>query len=332
MEQQNDGAGLTVGADSDRERWLRWRKHGIGGTDAAAIIGEGYNGKGPLDVYIDKTSDAIDEPAPGSDEALVLERGRELEPNVAARYARETGRVLATIPPAVHRDFEFLRGSGDRGILNQFGTVEGVAELKTANAPTFQRMKLDGLPKRYWIQLQHYLEVYDVDFGSFGVLQPDSWKFLRFDVQRDRDFGALLVERLVAFWNGNVVPRIPPAPTVVPSGEKLPAVGGELVRSENLDARLALQFYALTDSLKVAKELAEEAATFEDDVKDRLKLWLESNGIDVVEGNGLRIYYKEQAGRATLDKLSLVAAHPNVRLSDFEKRGAPFRTLRTFTV
>lgn len=330
MEQRNDGAGLPVGADGDRERWLRWRKHGIGGTDAAAIIGEGYDGRGPLDVYIEKTSDAIDEPAPGSDLALILERGRELEPNVAARYERETGRRLAAVAPAVHRQFEFLRGSADR--IVESGPNDIVVELKTASAATFQRMKLDGLPKRYWIQLQHYLEVYDVDFGSFGVLQPDSWKFLRFDVQRDREFGALLVERLVAFWNGHVVPRIPPAPTAGAPVESLPAVGGELVRAENLDARLALQFYALSDSLKVAKGLAEEATAFEDDVKGRLKLWLESNGIDVVEGNGLRIYYKEQAGRATLDKKALVAAHPNVVLADFEKRGAPFRTLRTFTV
>ena len=330
MEQTNDGAGLPVGADTDRAAWLRWRKQGIGGTDAAAIIGEGYDGRGPLDVYIEKTSDAIDEPAPGSDLALILERGRELEPNVAARYERETGRRLTTIAPAVHRDFDFLRGSADRVVDDAQKNI--VVELKTAAAPTFQRMKLDGLPKRYWIQLQHYLEVYDVDFGSFGVLQPDSWKFLCFDVKRDRDFGALLVERLVAFWNGNVVPRIPPAPTAGRPMESLPDVGGELIRVDNLDARLALQFYALSDSFKVARGLAEEASAFEDDVKGRLKLWLESNGIDVVEGNGLRIYYKEQAGRATLDKKALQAAHPDVRLSDFEKRGAPFRTLRTFTI
>lgn len=330
MEQTNDGAGLPVGADTERERWLRWRKQGIGGTDAAAIIGEGYDGRGPLDVYIEKTSDAIDEPAPGSDLALILERGRELEPNVAARYERETGRRLVAVAPAVHRDFEFLLGSADRAV--EGGPDDIVVELKTAAAPAFQRMKLDGLPKRYWIQLQHYMEVYDVDFGSFGVLQPDSWKFLRFDVKRDREFGALLVERLVAFWNNHVVPRIPPAPTAGAPVENLPAVGGELVRVDNLDARLALQFYAISDSLKVAKSLAEEASTFEDEVKGRLKLWLESNGIDVVEGNGLRIYYKEQAGRATLDKKALVAAHPNVVLADFEKRGAPFRSLRTFTV
>lgn len=330
MTNQNDGAGLPVGADTDRERWLRWRKDGIGGTDAAMILGEGYKGKGPLDVYIEKTSDAIREPEPDSDEALILERGRVLEPAAAARYERETGRLLRPIDPATHRDFDFIRGSADRRVIDW--EREGIAELKTAAAPVFQRMKLDGLPKRYWIQLQHYLEVYDVDFGTFGVLQPDSWKFLRFDVQRDREFGALLVERLVAFWTGHVIPRIPPAPTAAAAFEKLPTVGGELVRADDLDARLALQFYSLSDSLKVAKELSEEAATFEDDVKGRLKLWLESNGIDVVEGNGLRIYYKEQAGRATLDKKALAVAHPEVRLEDFEKRGAPFRTLRTFTV
>ena len=291
MEQTNDGAGLPVGVDTERERWLRWRKQGIGGTDAAAIIGEGYDGRGPLDVYIEKTSDAIDEPAPGSDLALILERGRELEPHVAARFERETGRVLALIGPATHRDFDFVRGSPDRGSLDQFGTVDGIVELKTAAAPAFQRMKLDGLPKRYWIQLQHYLEIYGVERGSFAVLQPDSWKFLHFDVQRDREFGALLVARLVEFWTRNVVPRIPPAPTAGAAVESLPAVGGELVRAEDLDARLALQFYALSDSLKVAKSLAAEAAEFEDDIKGRLKLWMESNGIDVVEGNGLRIYY-----------------------------------------
>ena len=42
-----------------REEWLTLRKKGLGGSDAAAVCGMN-RWRGPLDVYLDKTSHSIE--------------------------------------------------------------------------------------------------------------------------------------------------------------------------------------------------------------------------------------------------------------------------------
>ena len=46
--------------DLSRKEWLALRKHGIGGSDAAAVCGMS-RWAGPLDVYLDKTSKDVTE-------------------------------------------------------------------------------------------------------------------------------------------------------------------------------------------------------------------------------------------------------------------------------
>lgn len=339
MEDRTTASDQAISADNDRERWLRWRKGGIGGSDAASVLGEGYakNGKkrGPLDVYVDKVSESIEEVV-SEEQALLFERGRELEPLVAARFERETGMKVRRQPVRVHRDHDFIRCSVDRQILAGETNPTGQLEIKTANAFVFRKMQLDGLPLHYWIQHQHNMEVYDYDFGWFCVLHPDSWKMLKFPVERDRDFCARLIEAEVDFWNGHVIPRIPPAPLAVASSgyaDKMPTVtAGELVRADDLDAALHLQFIDLSESYKLARDLRDEAVTFYDGVKESFESWMLKNAFDVVEGNGRRFFYKEQAGRKSLDKTALVADHPTVRIADYEKSGKPFRSFRAFEV
>lgn len=317
-----------ISADHDRAAWLRWRKGGIGGSDAAAIMGHGYKRRDgttqdALAVYADKVSDAIDDV-----DSLILRRGRELEPLAAARYVEETGRDVRRQPVRIHRDFDFIRCSIDRQILAGANNPTGLLEIKTANAFVFRKMKMDGIPIRNWIQVQHNLETWDYDFGAIAVLQPDSWEFIRFDIARDRDFCRRLVEAEGEFWS-RVQERRPPI-VAQEKADAPPAVGGELIRAESFDAVLAEQFANLSDSLKVARRIKAEADEFADDVADRFKLWLTSNAFDVVEGNGVRVYYKEQAGRASFDKKALAAAHPEINLAAFEKKGSPFRTFRVF--
>ena len=53
--------------------------------------------------------------------------------------------------------------------------------------------------------------------------------------------------------------------------------------------------------------------------------WMLENGIDVVEGFGARIYFKEQKGRPTFDKAGLKRDNPDLDLTPYESRGNPFR-------
>lgn len=323
MEERTNGNALPISADHDRDAWLRWRKGGIGGSDAAAIMGQDKH-RSNLDVYIDKTSILT------SDERdnLLMRRGRELEPLAAARYVEVTGRQVRRQPVKVHRDFPFIRCTLDRQILAGDNNPTGLLQIKTAGAHTFRKMKMDGIPLKYWIQVQHELEVWDYDFGAIAVLQPDSWEFIHFDIDRDREFCARMIEAECAFWS-LVESRTPP-PSLQPAAEKMPDIGGDLVRVETLNEALVYQFQQIVDAYRVAQRIRDEANDFYDDVSGRLKLWMTSNDIDVVEGFGLRVYYREQDGRKSFDRKAAEAAYPEVDFARFDKRGQPFRSLRPF--
>lgn len=68
------------------EEWLRYRKFGIGGSDAGAICGLNPY-RTAIQVYFDKTSDAVEDT---DNEAM--RQGRDLEDYVAQRFMEATGK------------------------------------------------------------------------------------------------------------------------------------------------------------------------------------------------------------------------------------------------
>lgn len=68
-----------------REEWLRYRKCGITGTDAGAILGLNPY-RSAFQVYHDKTSDTIE-----NIDNEAMRQGRDLEEYVAQRFTEATG-------------------------------------------------------------------------------------------------------------------------------------------------------------------------------------------------------------------------------------------------
>jgi len=308
--------------DTDRIGWLKWRKGGIGGSDAAAILGESKY-TSPLDVFIDKTTEHVSEVS-----SLACQRGTALEPIVAARYAEETGKVIRRQQSRIHPEYDFIRCSMDYQIFADEAQPTGMLECKTANSYIFNNMKLNGIHNAYWIQCQHNMMVCGYTWGAIAVLQPDSWEFLHFQIPRDDEFCATLLQRELDFWQ--MVKSGTPPEMAEPAPVRMPAVGGSLVQAEGLDHELATQFRDLTQALTVAVDIKAEADALHEQSKKVVQTWMLANRIDVIEGQGKRIYYKEQAGRKSLDKKALAADHPEIDLSKYEKSGAPFRSFRVF--
>ena len=63
-----------------KEKWLEMRRQGIGGSDAAAILGLSPY-KSPLLVYYEKVHGTVQE------DSLAMELGRELEPFLRRKFA-----------------------------------------------------------------------------------------------------------------------------------------------------------------------------------------------------------------------------------------------------
>ena len=68
-----------------KEDWLRYRKCGITGTDAGAILGLNPY-RSAFQVYHDKISDTIE-----NIDNEAMRQGRDLEDYVAQRFSKETG-------------------------------------------------------------------------------------------------------------------------------------------------------------------------------------------------------------------------------------------------
>jgi len=111
--------------DEGRALWLRERRHGIGGSDAPAILGVSPY-QSAFGVWLEKTSRVKDkEPAPA------MEWGLLLEDVIADRYTQRTGRRLWKPDQSmVHRDHDFLRATPDRLVI---GEDRGVCRGSTSS-------------------------------------------------------------------------------------------------------------------------------------------------------------------------------------------------------
>ncbi len=77
---------LTATKNLPHEEWLKWRKMGIGGSDAGAVCGLNPY-RTALEVYLDKTTDSLD-----LSDNEAMRQGREFEDYVAKRFMEATGK------------------------------------------------------------------------------------------------------------------------------------------------------------------------------------------------------------------------------------------------
>jgi len=116
-----------------RPAWLEARKGGIGGSDAAAILGKDPY-RSALEVYAEKVG--LTEPKEDND---ILWWGRKLQPIVAQAYRRETSRKLKYFGNHffVSQDRPNLFASLDAMIVEP----AGILEIKTSEVITQRELE-----------------------------------------------------------------------------------------------------------------------------------------------------------------------------------------------
>ncbi len=192
--------------DLPRSDWLAHRRAGIGGSDAAALLGL-HPYKTALDVYLDKTGIKPDEDTAG--EAAYW--GTTLEPIVAQRFGDLHPYDLAN--PAEmwrHPTYPFMLANVDRVLTDPSDPARGpgILECKTASAFLAKQWSENQAPDHYLVQVQHYLAVTGYQWAYLAVLIGGQ-RFLAVDVPRDEAFIATLIEAEAAFWD-RVQRRDPP--------------------------------------------------------------------------------------------------------------------------
>ena len=305
------------------DEWLAVRRRGIGGSDTPVVVlGERHPFRTPRQLWEEKTGRS-----PDVEETPAMRRGTVLEPVVADLYREVTGRKLRRVNAVLqHPEHDWMLGNVDREIVAaRPDDGPGVLEIKCPGLRVFAQCRREGIPDYYQLQMQHYLAVTGRKWGAFAVFSAERWDLLHFDVERDDELIDLIVERDAAFWE-LVKSGTPPESAEELTKVDIPPLQTdmELVRIESDAWRNAV------DEYRMAKEILDEAKELESVAKERLQNLMELHGAAVAEGWGLRVYYREQAGRMTFDHKAFAKANPDLDLSPWFRQGKPSRPFKPY--
>lgn len=203
----------------EEREWLELRKRGIGGSDAAAIIGKNPY-KTNIDLWEEKTG--LREPEDISWKDFV-QYGKAAEKPLAELFALDFPQYEVEhygFNSFQHAQYPFIIGSLDGVLTDKATGSKGILEIKTTNILNSMHKEKwkDQIPDNYYIQCLHYLLVtgyeYVVlkaqlksDFNGVVYLQTKHYQFTRKEVEADLQY--LLAEE-IKFWNNNVVKKIKP--------------------------------------------------------------------------------------------------------------------------
>jgi len=306
-----------MSAEAARLEWLEERRHGIGGSDVAAVLGISP-WKTPRQLWEEKLGLSA-----GQEETPIMKLGTFLEPLVAELYTKTTGhKVQRRHQSFTHPEHGFMRANIDREILNDPRGV-GILEIKAMGLMAFKKTKMYGLPDYYAAQLQHYLFVTGRKWGAFAIMCRDTGELIHFEVAPDAEWHSMALAACAEFWRC-IESQTPPCE----NASNTPAI--DLPETQNGEVALmdSPEWSEAVKMLKEAVEIGKEAESLKEEAKARIVLLM--NGRPVCEGAGARIYYREQAGRLSFDKKALAKDHPEINLALYEKHGAPTKAFKPY--
>ena len=178
------------------------RRSGLGGTDAAPILGLSRF-RGPADVYMEKLG--LSAPLVQTE---AMEWGTRLEDAVAVKYGEVHGiRPRKDTRVKRHPQHRWMLAHIDRWI-----DPDGVLDCKTAGLWSVNEWGEEGtdqVPDDYRLQGLHYLAVTGRDYIDFALLIAGS-KYREYRVERDEELIEALVEAESRFWHDHVLAQVPP--------------------------------------------------------------------------------------------------------------------------
>ena len=202
---------LVDTADLSEAEWLQYRRLGIGGSDAAAVLG--ISPWTTLrDLYYDKRGivSAIDD----EDNWVQLEVGHLLEDLVGRIFAKRTGFKIVRVKkmfqhphhPFMLADIDFLVELPDDSYA--------ILECKTTNYNAKDKWWDNGkevVPAYYIAQGRHYMAVLNVSRVYYCCLYANNEDsaIIRY-IDRDLMYEAELIYLEEDFWANNVLAEVPP--------------------------------------------------------------------------------------------------------------------------
>ena len=201
-----------------REKWLAERRNGIGGSDAATVVGLNPRSS-RYALYLDKTG-----LLPDREDNEYFRQGRDLEEYVAQRFSGETGKRVRRVNAMLAlTKYPFIRADVDREIVGEN------AGLECKTSTRLKKADLDNgvIPLNYLCQCYHYMNVkgYDRMYLAILVFGVGFWVFT---IEKNEKEQIALMTAEIAFWRDYVEAGvIPPADGSDATAEAISAsIGG----------------------------------------------------------------------------------------------------------
>lgn len=319
--------------------WLLERRKGIGGSDVAAVLSEGYGC--PRALFLDKSGVEPDYQHTEAELGL-FERGHALEPLIARKFAQETGLKVRNMPTRVSTERPWMRVNVDRMIHSlDDGMGPGYLECKTANQHVFTNMLEEGMPPHYILQVQHGLAVTGWKWGYFAVLEPYTFGFLHFRYERNEKLiNEVILPFEDSFWKrvraGDIPDRLPDfndsrcEKCVYRRGcrnaEALPAKKAVKKAYEPVHDEV---FDILVGNIKLLDARVKDAEAALQLEREKLRVAMGERTAILVPSQGKKVSFDWQNGSSRWDTRALDAEQKHLA-EKYKRRSEPHRVLRMY--
>lgn len=284
-----------------REAWLAHRRNGIGGSDAAAVVGMSEY-TSPYMLWCDKTGRSKE-----TEETEALRQGRDLEEYVAFRF-------VEAMAKKVHRSnfmykntlYPWAQANVDRLVSGENAGLE----CKTTNILNLKKFKNGEFPDRYYTQCVHYMAVTGADRWYLAVLVLGS-DFKVYTIERDEDEIEALMTAEKAFWEDYVLADKEPPMQGFPKESELvnaqyPDDNGETIEAPEMAGVLANYF----ELKAMADEYKKRAEAVQNEIK------AEMGECSCLLAGGHKVTWKNQT-RTSFDYKRLIEDNPEEDYSGY---------------
>lgn len=174
--------------------WLRWRRKGVCGSDAGIVLGLNPY-RSVLELWQDKTEQIPIE----EKESNFTHFGHLLEPIIRKEFERQTG-MKVSVRNAIFqsRKYPWMLADID-GIVTEPDGSKALFEAKTAIEYKKGIWDEGSIPDAYYAQVQHYLEVCELDTAYIACLVGGN-SFYWYRIEKDEDYTQWLIHREENFW------------------------------------------------------------------------------------------------------------------------------------
>jgi putative phage-type endonuclease len=292
-----------------RNEWLHARQRGIGGSDAAAVLGVS-RWKTPLQVYLEKRGEVSVDDISGF---AAVEWGNRLEPVIRQAYSDRTGESVI-VPGRIiaHPTHDWMIGNLDG--LTQSGKV---LEIKTARSSEgWGEPGTDEVPAHYLVQVQHYMAITGAELADVAVLFGGSDLEI-YSVPADPDLQSMMIDQEAAFWQ-SVQDGVPPQPRTMSDVRARWSTSAS--RSVVASIEVAGDITALAD-IRVQQAKLD---TIADEIQTRICAAMgEADTLTNLAGKPMATWKTAKASDR-LDTAALKAAHPDL-IATYMRPGSPSR-------